>query len=52
MVIGGKQMKKFKFRYIIGLFILLILVFSGGNDSENNKENNNDKSNIEVSEKK
>lgn len=45
-------MKKFKFRYIIGLFILLILVFSGGNDSENNKENNNDKSNIEVSEKK
>ena len=44
-------MKKFKFRYIIGIFILLILVFSGGNDSESNKENNNDKSNIEVSEK-
>lgn len=43
-------MKKFKFRYIIGIFILLILVFSGGNDSESNKENN-DKSNIEVSEK-
>lgn len=44
-------MKKFKFRYIIGIFILLILVFSCGNDSENNKENNNNKSNIEVSEK-
>lgn len=31
-------MKKFKFRYIIGIFILLSFVFIGGNDSENNNE--------------